>query len=184
MRNKWAQILLIAICLTSCNNINKENNFINEITSDSVRIFTDSVINGKAMAWDNFQLSIRAYDSINSDSRLTREFYFGAAIKMFKKGDAMLSSEISKNVLKYIQTKPDEFVESISKYQIDSISDIPIGVGIKLNEIEKQNALIKAKDISEILRKSYDNNDTLKDKKVSRFLFIMMQPIKAMQNPG
>ena len=178
---KYVFLLLATISICSCNdNNNLSNSEIKQV--DTVRLFVDSVTSGKAMAWDNFQLSKQSYDSINSTNQETRLFYFDAAIKMLPTGDALLAVELRKNVLKYLETRPHEFVTTISNYPSDTLIDIAAGIGIELYETEKQNASEKAKQLSHTLNKSFDMADTLKNSRVSKFIFYVDQPIKAMQN--
>ena len=159
------------------------NSSITEIKKvDTVRLFVDSIVSGKAIAWDNFQLSKQAYDSINSTNQMTRQFYFDAAIKMLPKGDALLAVELRKNVLKYLVARPEEFVMTISNYPSDTLIDIATGIGIELSETEKQNALEKCKQLSDILNKSFDMTDTLRNNRVSKFIFYLKQPIEASRN--
>jgi hypothetical protein len=78
-------------------------------------------------------------DSLSSDSKLTRQYYFKVFNKIMNKADGEIAESIGGYALTYVQNYPKEFLDNTKGFSKNSIEAWASNIGIELFLVSNEN---------------------------------------------
>src|SRR5215211_3128919 len=99
------QFIVLAFIIQGCNFSIHEKKQVNNPdykNTDTIREFSQWLEQGNEVELNTVYLADRIYDSINSKSSNTRNYYFKVSMLLLNRGTAMMASHFNKNLLQYI----------------------------------------------------------------------------------
>jgi len=176
-------VALILFYLESCSMPASPAPEVKEHTSehfenvDAVKPFAQSIKNGREVTIETAYLRDQIYDSINSPSSMSREFYFDVSMSLLKRGDAIMATALGKNILKLIETMPEDFCKFLDKYDSKNAENLGLTLGTYfLNHSPQPNEA--SEKVNGILQKTKMNKIQSVQEKLNRFTKLLFAGAK------
>lgn len=160
-------LTILSFVLFGCKSPTKKpiNNFGKETaipTKDSVKEYAAHLLSGGGpRTIEDFFLEKRIYDSINSSSAPTRDYYFEVSMFLLKNSAAVVDNSLARNLDLLLNKNTDYLLLALKKYDRKLITDVGVCIG-NYYRIFKSDSKLLAKQTSKILQ-GYLINKELKE---------------------
>jgi len=139
------------------------------LSTDKVRQLSEELLAGKQWSIESAIMQNKIFDSINSPVATSRNYYIGVSMFLLKRGDAIFSPVLSKNICKLLFTNPDDFIPKMKGYNDQLIIDLGITLNYYLSKKE-----VKEKGVAASVRRVFlvnlNGEDSLTKKKIQLVL--------------